>query len=252
MHHYSIDMKKMKRVIVVSFVSFLLIWFLTLNLIVTVRAVREAFEIPNVMVQLNEPLFMVSVDTKTEPVVVGWHKLDSGYAYMRRYGRVWLSQSAGNSVVSIEDSQIISTKENRHVLSEEEIRTLLTKICNNESFDGINFTIKDYSRYSSEMTLVVSGDYDGFLALKDGHVTVPVDDTNLDQVWSAREHFPYMTVVSCLISSVIIVTFLSAIGFFVSKRTNNIFPYLLINGIPVVLLIAYVIFLSTAGYFAPI
>lgn len=40
------------------------------------------------------------------------------------------------------------------------------------------------------MTLVVSGDYDGFLALKDGHVTVPVDDTNLDQVWSAREHIP--------------------------------------------------------------
>jgi len=252
MHHYSIDMRKMKRVIVISFVPFFLIWFIALNLIYTVKAVRKAFEIPNVTIQLNEPLFMVSVEAKPEPVVVGWHILDNGYALMRRYGRVWLSQSEGNAVVSIEDSQIISTKENRHVLSDEEIRTLLTKICNNESFDRINFTIKDYSRYSSEMTLVVSGDYDGFLALKDGHVTVPVDDTNLDQVWSAREHFPYMTVISCLVSSVIIVTFLSAIGFFVSKRANNIFPYLLINGIPAALLIAYLIFLSTAGYFAPI
>ncbi len=245
-------MRKMKRLFVVSCVSFFVIWFIALNLVYTVKAVREAFEIPNVMIQLNEPLFMVSVEEKTEPAVVGWHIIDSGYAYMRQYGRVWLNQTEGNAVVSIEDSQIISARENRHILSDEELRTLLTQICNSESFDGIEYMIKDYSRYSSEMTLVVSGNYDGFLVLKDGHVSVPVDDTNLDQVWNARDHFPYKAVLSCLISSVIIVVFLSTIGFFVSKRANNIVPYFLINGIPAVLIIAYVVYLAVVGYFAPI
>lgn len=243
-------MKKNKALVLI--ILFWLIWFIALNLIYTVKAVRKAFEIPNVVIQLNEPLFMVSVETKTEPVVVGWHILDSGYAYMRRYGSVWLSQSVGNAVVSIEESQIRTTHGDQHILSEEEMRALLTNICNGESFSGMSYKISNYSRYSSEMTLVVSGDYDGFIVLKDGHVSVPVDDTNLDQVWNARDHFPYRAVLSCLISSVIIVAFLSTIGFFVSKRANNIFPYFLINGIPAVLLIAYVVYLAAVGYFAPI
>ena len=59
MHHYSIDMRKMKRVIVISFVPFFLIWFIALNLIYTVKAVRKAFEIPNVTIQLLHRILLM-------------------------------------------------------------------------------------------------------------------------------------------------------------------------------------------------
>lgn len=245
-------MKKKNFTFVVYCILFFVIWFIALNLIYTVKAVRKAFAEPKVVIQLNEPIFMVSVNVEAEPVVVGWHMLDSGFVYMRQDGYVWLNQSVGNTVVSIEESQIRSSRDNKHILSKEELRNLLTNICNGVSSGELEFEIKDYSRYSSEMTIGVSGEYEGFFVLKDGHLAVPVGDTNLEQVWSAKEHFPYRVILLCIVLATFIVTLLSSIGYYLSKKTNSIKPYLLINGIPIVLLISYIIFLAMKGYFGPI
>lgn len=236
-----------KKICLISGIIFWIVWFLGLNLFFTVREVRRAYETPNVTVQLNKPVYGIYNYKADGSNDFGLEKITSGFAYSRSGGRLWIDTKSW-AFVSFEKT-IIKEFDSKRCLSEEEIEKFLSDICEGKNTYQLDYRTDDSTH---DVLLNVNGKYEGTVYLKHGHLIVPVGDTNLNIVWSAREHFPYMTVISCLISSVIIVTFLSAIGFFVSKRVNKISPYLLINGIPAALLIAYVIFLSTAGYFAPI
>ena len=252
---------KNNRYLKAIFLLVCLVLFIAFNLIYIYREIRLAFEAPNVTVKLNAPIFGVYGITGTAEDQLNWKKIESGSAFARFNGRLYL-ESECQAYVSIDETEIRDASvDEQYILSSEELSSILIDVCeaNYESSD-LQFEIEDLSNYVSNgvfylpriIKVYVSGRYNGYITLYSGHPSVPVKETNLNQVWNASEHFPYRTVLTCLIISAILCAILFIIGNLIMRRMKTPKVFVFVMTVPAIILFVYILYLVSVGYFAPI
>lgn len=246
-------MRNRKKIILVVLL-FWIVMFIAANLVYTTHEIRSAFAAPNVQIQLYEPIIGIQ-DLDEESNRFEWKKITSSFAYARGSGIIWLFGESCEAYVVIDKTVISNTESvDKAALTREELVVFLCKICEGKLEKGeVEFRkdSKDAWDKHSEIQLFVTGKYEGYITLEKGHAFTTVDNTNLELVWSAADHFPYYAVVGCLVFATIISIFLVLIGVVIFRKTGKWRSLYLILTIPVVISVGYIIYLACTGYFRP-
>lgn len=246
-------MNNTKR-IVLFVLLFWLVIFISANLVFTTKKIRAAYELPNVEVQLYEPVFGIR-DLDKDCNHLEWKKIDSSYAYLRGNGNIWLFGEDSEVYVFIDQTVLNDTESDGNLLTREEVVDLLCKICEGDMEQcDIEFSREsdDALTKYEDVKLFVSGKYEGYIYLRRGHAYTTVNNTNLKEVWSEFEHFPYYAVVWCLVFATMFSALIVLIGITISRKTGKMLPLCMILAIPTVIAVAYIVYLACIGYFGPI
>ena len=199
-----------KRISKIVMVIFSLAVVVLSGLIFVKPRIKTAYESPNVQVHLNTPLFGIVDIPNDEADQVEIAMIQSSYAFARYDDKLVLENDV-IQYVSLERSfvQDIYSIDN-HILNESELVDLLSDICNNQiQSPDIELSVRPSSNenvaYTDTTIIDISGRYTGYLECGPRHMTVPIGDTDFDQVWKAYQHIPVKSIMVCFLVAFVMV-----------------------------------------------
>jgi len=199
-------MKSMNARRLVTIIS-IVVWvglFVVLNYMFTIPRARIAYASPDVKVDLHKPLFGVSGSIEDRSNNYAFDVYNSATA-IARFDDYLILEKECQYYVSLDRTFIQDIQSNSDdYLSEDELIILLSDICEGTASDDVVLSIEDTDVISSCIVVNVSGKYTGYITLEDRHVKVHKDDTNFDEVWDFSESIPYVSILICIVSSLVI------------------------------------------------
>ena len=232
---------------------FFLIWLCLLNMIFVIPELRRNKEHPRVQIHLNKPIFGASGFETGE---IRWERIDECYAITRIEGLVSVTRHH-QAYLSLKKSKIRDTKNNQHILSEQELCNLFTDLCDGRTqpsdliFEmtsnvGKTFSIDGESQESfflpHEFTMGVTGRYEGDIVMTT-QFSISEDETDIDNVWKTIDHLPWITICVCFLISVSVALLVFAIVY----KVNNLKICIICSGGITILIMLFLYAYSSRG-----
>lgn len=244
-------MKINRGINLLIFLSTWIIWFISLNLIISVSERKTLYDHPNVRVQLSEPVFALSNAEGINNGSFEWVKVENAFVVNRYEDTVELIKDYP-AYIDVNKTEIIDTQAGSQlVLPKNKVIELLTDICDGkaEQYD-LKFELDSDSGVVSnnvidlpdEFKINMTGRYEGFILVNTRRQTVPIKDTSFEQTNDATTSILYRTILICLIGSVIAAMIITVCGVMMARKAENKKLLVVIPGVSSFLVLAISIF----------
>lgn len=218
---------------------FAIVWSILVSFAFVAPEIEWNKRNPNAQVHLSEHLIGVNGISDTNSSNLTWEIVNDVHVVGRRNGNVELSNDYQAFVV-LDKTELRDTYvEGTYFLTETEIDKLFNDICdgNEPEFEILKTPQPFFGIIPDESSIVVSGRYEGTIVLTTNRI-LPESETNIDHAWKESNHLPVLTIILCVVSTLLIF----AVSFVILRKTKHhkiVIPILCVSMVCLILITIY-------------